>query len=365
MSVSASRVILAALVSAILPGQARAASAQAPPVAPTPIARPVIIEQVLVKVNGEIITKTDLESRQVAALRARNQQLSDEELRKAIDEVTPDLIVEAVDEMLLLQRGKELGFRMSDERFKQILESIRKENKIETEEQFQAALKSEGLTLADLRRSLETRMLVQQVEQQDVLSKISITEDEARRYYGAHSKEFTTPSALTMREVLVAVPGDGKTVNVGLDEEAKAKAEAARGRILAGESAEKVASELSDAPSKANGGLIGPINRDELAPQFQAMVAKLKPGQPSEIVRTVRGYYFFTLESATEAVVLPFEQARNQIADRVIGEKRAAEFQKYMRKLRGEALIEWKNQEMKKVYDHRLATLEQQARPGV
>ena len=75
-----------------------------------------IIEQVLVKVNGEIITKSDLEARQINALRQKNPNFrpaNDAELKKALEDVTPGVIVEAVDELLMVQRGKELGYTMS------------------------------------------------------------------------------------------------------------------------------------------------------------------------------------------------------------------------------------------------------------
>src|SRR5207248_3287839 len=124
-------------------------------------ARADIIEQILVKVNGEIFTKSDLEQRQVAALRQKGQAIdlksdpNNVQLRKALDDVTPQIMVDAVDEMLIVQRGKELGYKLSDEQFKSVVDNIRKENKIESEEQFQAALKSENMTMADLRRNLE------------------------------------------------------------------------------------------------------------------------------------------------------------------------------------------------------------------
>src|SRR5712691_2805927 len=119
------------------------------------IARAEIIEQILVKVNGEIFTKSDLEQRQVAALRQKGQAIdlksdpNNVALRKALDEVTPQILVEAVDEMIIVQRGKELGYKLSDEQFKSVLDNIRRENKMETEEQFQAALKAENMTMAD------------------------------------------------------------------------------------------------------------------------------------------------------------------------------------------------------------------------
>src|SRR5215208_5862567 len=157
-----------------------------------------IIEQVLVKVNGEIITKTDLEGRQIAALRQKNPNLrpdSDAALKAALAEVTPAVIVDAVDEMLLVQRGKELGFTMTTDRFNSIVENIKKENKIESDEALQAALKQEGMTMADLRRQLERTMMVQQVQQQEIMQKLQVTDTELRTYYEAHKDEFgTTPS---------------------------------------------------------------------------------------------------------------------------------------------------------------------------
>ena len=174
-------------------------------------ARAEIIEQILVKVNGEIFTKTDLETRQVAALRQSGQDSdpTDVRLRQLLDEVTPDLMVNVVDEMLIVQRGRELGYKMADDQFKSILDSIKKDNKIESEEAFQAALKQENMTLADLRRNLEKQMIVERVRQNEVLGKIGVNDEEARRYYESHQSEFTSPQTITLREVFVNVAGDG------------------------------------------------------------------------------------------------------------------------------------------------------------
>jgi peptidyl-prolyl cis-trans isomerase SurA len=330
-----------------------------------------IIEQVLVKVNGEIFTKSDLEQRQVAALRAaQNRNIrpedakGDEALRKMLNEVTPQVLGEAIDELLLLQRGKELGFALSDEQFAQIVSNIRKENKLESEEQFLAALKQEGLTLPDLRRSIERQMIVNRVQQQDVMDKISVTEAESAAYFAAHKDQFTTPAAVTLREILVAVPDRAAAgtanagqagVNVGLDEEAKIKAEALRHRLTGGEDFATLAAASSDAPSKANGGLIGPVNPEEMSPQLLAVVKSLKVGDTTQPIRTQRGYQIIKLESRSETVVPQLEAVRNQVADRVFREKGRPELAKYLKKLREQAIIEWKNDDLKKAYEAFLA----------
>src|SRR3954468_9584880 len=174
-----------------------------------------IIEQVLVKVNGDIITKTELEQRQVAALRERlNGQnvdpemlKNDEQLKKALSEITPRVLVDAVDELLLLQHGKELNLHLSDDQFKQVVTNIRKEQGLTDEAKFQAALAQENMTVDDLRKQLEKQMIIEQVQRAEVGSKLTITEEEARQYYAQHPQEFTEPATITLREILIEVPG--------------------------------------------------------------------------------------------------------------------------------------------------------------
>src|SRR5687768_5411192 len=194
-----------------------------------------ILEQVLVKVNGDIVTKTEFEQRQVAALRSRpefaNATPSSIELQKAVSELTPQLILEAVDELLLVQRARELNYSLGDDQFRDILENIKKSNNLTDEAQFQAALKQEGLTEADLRRNMERSMMVSQVQRNEVIEKIGVTEEEARAFYAAHRTEFTTPSELTLREILIEVPASDKGVNVAQDDEARARANDVRKRL--------------------------------------------------------------------------------------------------------------------------------------
>jgi parvulin-like peptidyl-prolyl isomerase len=318
-----------------------------------------VIEQVLVKVNGDIVTKSDFERLQLELLRQRpelqNVTPDSPELQKAVAESTPQLILSAVDELLLVQRGRELGYVMTDEQFKGVLDNIKKDNNIDTDEKFNEALKQEGMTLVDLRRQLEKNMLETRVQQNEVLAKISVTEDEAHAYYDAHKNEFTTPSEIMLREILVTVPTTDRGVNVAQDDAAKAKAEDLRHRVLAGEPFARLAGELSDAPSKSNGGLIGPIKSDELAPALQTMLAKIKVGDVSDVIRTQRGYQLLLLESRTEVKVKTFDEARQDISDRIAEEKRRAETQKYIEKLRASATITWHNDELKKAYEQALA----------
>jgi peptidyl-prolyl cis-trans isomerase SurA len=209
-------------------------------------------------------------------------------------------------------------------------------------------------------------MLVSRVQQQEVIQRISITEEEARKYHAEHVNEFTKPGQVTVREILISAPKSDQGVNVGLEEEAKAKAEAARKRIVGGESFEIVAGEVSSSPSRANGGLVGPLNPAELTPAFQEILKGMKPGDITEVLRTAGGYQIVKLESQTPDEVLTAEQARDRIADVIFDQKRQVELKKYLDKLRAQAIIEWKNEDIKKAWQSlaQPAALEPAAKPA-
>ena len=258
-----------------------------------------IIEQVLVKVNGDIITKTDLETRQIEALRRRmGSQIdpkalqNDAELRKVLLEITPEILVDAIDELIVIQLGQEKGYRLTDEAFKNWLDNLRKEQNLVDDAKFQAALKQEGMSIADLRKNVERQFLVTRVQQDEVGSKLTITEDEARQYYQQHKNEFVEPATVTLREIMVEVPtstqGGEAGASVGAMDEAEKEAAAIRARVVAGEDFGKVASEVSDAASKANGGLIGPFNLNVVSDALRKTIESMKPGDITQPLRAAK-----------------------------------------------------------------------------
>jgi parvulin-like peptidyl-prolyl isomerase len=315
-----------------------------------------VIEQILLKVNGEIFTKSDLEDRQINTLRQLDRQIDPKadptgtELRRMLDEITPQLLVDVVDEFVTVQRGRDLGYQLGDEQCQGILDNIKKDNDFTSDEELHAALKQERMTLADLRRRVERTMIASRVQQTEVLSGIAVSDEEARRYYDAHVDEFTTPMTVTLREFLAAVPGEVPGADAAAEQAAREKAEAIRRRALAGESLETLVSEQSDSPSRANAGVIGPLSIDELAPDLRRRVEALEVGEISEPIRTARGFQLLKLDEVVPAHTTPFAEARDAISDRVFTETRRAAMQAYLERLRSQAIIEWKNAELEKAY---------------
>ena len=135
----------------------------------------------------------------------------------------------------------------------------------------------------------------------------------------------------------------------------RASAEELRKRLLAGEPFPRLAGEHSAAASKANGGLIGPINSDEVAPQLRDLLASMSVGDITGVLRAQRGYQILKLESRTDSKVKTFEEARGEIGNRIGEEKLRGEREKYLDRLREQATITWRNAELKKAYETALA----------
>jgi len=342
---------------------APAPASQAPPV----YGHSAIIQRVLVKVNGEAFTQTDLEQKQTEALVAKNQQAdvkaaeTDVVIQRELQQITPGIIVQAVDDMILVQRARELGYKMNDDQYQKFIESLKAENHLQDDAAFNKALAEQGMTKEQLRKNLEEGYLKQAVQQSEIMSHAQMTDQEARQYYSTHQAEFMTPAKVVLREILVAVPTESAngqaSFNAGLDEAARAKANAIHDRLTKGEDFATVAAEVSDSPSKATGGVIGEVNVNDMSDALRPLVDVLKPGDITPPIRTQRGYQILKLDSRSAEQPKPFDDVREAIAQKIYEQRVDGETQKYLDKVRAQALIEWKDETLKEMYDKQLSDM--------
>src|SRR5689334_6367184 len=110
-------------------------------------AHAVILERIIAKVNGDIITLSDLENRQLAAVQASG--VSGDQVPAFLREHGERILEDTIDEMLVYQKGEQMGIadRVSSEYMDKVIQDIQKENKIEDPAVFRAQLVREGLTL--------------------------------------------------------------------------------------------------------------------------------------------------------------------------------------------------------------------------
>lgn len=349
-----------------LPSAGDPASPAAPPGPATPTSPPpaessgvTVIERVLVRVNGEILTQSQLTTRQIEALRSLKENAGGAtDIEAELARLTPDILVTAVDELLLVQHGRELDLVFTDEQFEAAVDNIKEQNKLD-DEQLRAAMAQEGLTMEELRQNFERSYFIQGVQQREIGPSMAITLEEQRQYYKRNADQFMTPLTVTLRELFITVPTQtqaGREVfSVADDNAAKARIDEFRTRALAGDDFAEMVTANSDSATRANGGLVGPVNVADMSDTLKDIVTILEVGGVSEPVRTQRGYQLFKLESRSEPHLRPFDEVRREIENAIRSERIEPETQKLLARLRSQAVIEWKDETLRQLYEQRVA----------
>ena len=161
--------------------------------------------------------------------------------------------------------------------------------------------KNKGLDKdAAYQKELETlkENLLKQYAINQLLKTVTVEEAEARAYYASHPNQFQQEESLRARHILIH------------DEEI---AKGALEELKNGKTFEEVASELSECPSRAQGGDLGYFEKGKMVPEFEEAAFELEVGQVSDLVKTQFGYHIIKVEDKKEAAVVPFEQVKGQI----------------------------------------------------
>jgi parvulin-like peptidyl-prolyl isomerase len=303
-----------------------------------------VFEQIVVSVNGDVISKTEIDER----LRV-TRGLTAAAGRDVEPALLTRILRDAVDERLMMQRAAELGLDVLDADVDRVLASVKAESHVDSEAAFNELLEREGMSLSTLRGTTRRRLLIEQVRQH-LFGRLSVTNEEALRYYNTHRPEFMRRATVTFREVRIGVPPRGRVPDSERDR-ALVKVVRAADRLAAGAEFETVARELSESPSQATGGLVGPIETDGLEPSVRAALNALGQGAISPPVETSEGYCFLKLEESAAASAPTFYESRERVVDTLLVMKQRSALEDLLGRLRASAILQWKRPDLKAAYE--------------
>jgi parvulin-like peptidyl-prolyl isomerase len=296
-------------------------------------ARGEIIERVIVKVNGDVVTQSEFEARQISAV--QQARVAPDQVEKFLRENNAHILQEAIDDLLLVQRAADLGIKLRPEYVKEVIEGIKKENKIASDEELQQQLKHEGMTLEELKRNIERNILKRQVMQRELESKIAVTEDDAKAWYQANKAEYTKAATVHLQQLLVR--SDTKSPSLAVD---------LVGRARAGEDLAELAKAYAAAPHKATVSDLGVLRKGDLAPDVEKIAFALAPGQVSEPLPSPDGFRILKVVEKTEGSVVPYEDARAEIQRRLSQTRGNEQVEKYLVGLREKAIVDLRVREV-------------------
>ena len=312
------RFVIATLLVA-LPAALPAQDAPAPPADINP---PVL------EVNGDTIFAADISM----VMRNISGQLQAQNLEVPEDQELVQMATQrVVEQKLIAQEARRRGIQVNDLRVAEMTKTV--EEEAGGRDALQRSLQTMGSSRERFVQMIREMDLARTLIEQQIASTVSVSDDEVAAYYEENQARFSGPERVHVRHIIFAADAEADQET---SDAARAKAEAARERALAGEDFAELAREVSEGPTAERGGDLGFVARGQMVPEFAAAAFALEPGQISEVVRSEFGFHVIKLEEKRPAGVLPLDEAAGRVRLLLTQQRIGAKVQELIQSL-GEA----------------------------
>jgi peptidyl-prolyl cis-trans isomerase SurA len=321
--------------------------AQTHPAAPESPYGGATVEEIIVRVNDQIISRSDYD-RAMKELddEARQHGASAQEIAAA----RKDLLRNLIDQQLWLSKGKELSITGETELVNQLNE-IRKQYHLDSMEELEKAAKDQGVSFEDFKANIRNGIITQEVMRQEVGKMVQLTPGEVERYFEQHKQEYAQPESVTLSEILVstgtpapsalsqgaAQPDDAEKLTA-----AKTKVDDLEAKLKAGGDFAQLARSFSDGTTAAQGGELGQYKRGELAKVFEDQTFSLKTGQFTEPIRTKQGFVIMKVMQHVTGGVPTYKDVRSQVEQNLFMSRMEPAMRTYLTTMREQAYIDIK-----------------------
>lgn len=260
------------------------------------------------------------------------KSLTEEERRKIFKENEAIFLERLIDLRLQLQEAKRLEFAITPEEVNEAIENIKKKYSM-TDSDLENHLKKEGMSLDEYRKRLSDQMLLTQLVNRQIRSKIVISEQELKDFMSANSEKFGIGDGFKIRQIFWKMPQDEAE-----KKQIEDKASAVIQRLDMGEDFSELARENSEDPSAKTGGDLGFIKKELLAQEFIDVLSKMKQGEYSSPFWTEKGLHIIQLQErlSIDDMTEMKDTIRKQLADA----KFLEQYKNWLKGLREKARIE-------------------------
>ena len=294
------------------------------------------VEDIIARVNDQIITRSDYERAMAEVDRDARQRGAT--TMQEIAASHKDLLRNLIDQQLWISKGKQMGINGETELVKR-LDEIRKQYNLKSMEDLEAAAKEQGVSFEDFKQNIRNGLITQEVMRQEVGQNIRFTPGEAERYYEEHKQDYAQPESVHLSEILVSTGGatEGEKLTA-----AKAKVDDIESRLHAGGDFTQLAKSFSDGPTAAQGGDLGQYQPGALPKLLEDKTFPLQVGQYTEPILTRQGYIILKVDDHVKGGYRPYKEVEAQVQDSFYMSRMEPAIREYLTKLREESFIDIK-----------------------
>jgi peptidyl-prolyl cis-trans isomerase SurA len=322
---------------------------------PTLLPADTVVEEIITRVNNEIITRSEyVRSRDQVKTEAQQQDPANAE--RIFAEKQRDVLRDLVDQQLLLQKGKDLGITGDTELIKR-LDEMRKQMNLGSMEELEKAAEAQGASYEDFKQNMRNQIITQRVIGQEVGSHLAMNKEDEKKFYDLHRAEMEHPEEVRLSEILIAPKTPAKPAAAAdvkpeppaeADPEAaalataEAKAQDLLAQIHKGAKFADLAKQYSDGPSAKEGGDLSYFKRGTMPKEYEDKVFALKAGEVSDVIRTKQGFVILQVVEHQMAGIPTMKEVEPRIQDALYMQKLQPALRAYLTTLREEAFIYYK-----------------------
>ncbi len=321
-------------------------AAPAPTPAPAPAAesaRRLVLNRVAATVNGEVVTLQELEQRAGEEWRRANLSPPGPERDRAVALALRRAFEQVLAEKLFHAQAVALQLEVTDEEVTAAIEDIKKRNNAD-DKMLDQMLAEQNIPRATFREQIRGQLESYKVLSAKVRAKVKVSDDDVKNYYQQHPGEFTGEEELHVRSIFVPLP---ENASAGEVSRAQEQGEKALQLIAGGAPFPEVAKAVSKGPGAAEGGDLGWLRRGTMQRSLEEVVFALKDGQVSKLVRAGPGLHLFKVDERRNGGGKSFDQAKDEIRDRLSMEQTQAYREQYLGELKRDAVIDVRIDELK------------------
>jgi parvulin-like peptidyl-prolyl isomerase len=299
-----------------------------------------IVEEIVAKVNSDIITRGELtHTRMELEGELRQQGVTGTKLEQAVKEKAADALRDQIDQLLLVQKAKDLNISVEAEITKR-LAAMQVQSKISDPDKFHDFIREQmSMPFEDFKAQLKNQMLTQRVIGEEISSKIIIPEADKKKYYEEHKKDFVRDEQVFLQQILIST--EGKTPEQVAAAEKKAKDLVARARK--GEKfADLAATNSDDLETARNGGELPAFKRGQLMKSIEDIVFKQNKGYVTDPIRGQTGFLILRIVERYEKGMATYEEVESEVTEKMVMPQMSVKVRTYLTKLRTEAFLEIK-----------------------
>jgi peptidyl-prolyl cis-trans isomerase SurA len=299
-----------------------------------------VIDQIVAKVNGDIVSEDELQrTKKELAQELKGQGAPPTQIDEEVQKRSKDMLRDRIDELLLVQKAKELNINVDSEVTKYMTNLQRQAGIADTDKFHEYVRQGTGLPFEDYLSETKNQFMTREVVGQEVGRRINITDKEMRDYYESHKSDFIKEEKVFLSEILISTEGKDAAGIAAAEKKAKQLSAAA----AKGERFSDLARDNSDATTAKSGGQLGGgYKKGDLAPSFEQAVWNLPKGAVTQPIRIPTGFEILKVEDHTKAGLESLADAKPEIENALYGPKMQPKVREYLTGLRKTAFLQIK-----------------------